>query len=88
MTGSKLGDGGATEIGSVAVGLPCASPTMLGCCGMRLAAPAWMFSPPSTSFPLKACFSDTDSSANFVVFTDEIAHMTMNSAISSVIMSA
>ena len=45
-------------------------------------------SPPSTTAPLKLSFSDLASSSNLPLFTTEIEKRTMNSAISSVIMSA
>src|SRR3954465_6762039 len=45
-------------------------------------------SPPGSTCPENASFSDFCRASNFDVFTDEIENMTMNSAISSVIMSA
>ena len=44
--------------------------------------------PPGRTLPENASCSDFDSDSSFVVFTDEIANRTMNSARSSVIMSA
>ncbi len=44
--------------------------------------------PPRSSGPAKLSFSDLASSSNFPLFTTAIENITMNSAISSVIMSA
>ena len=44
--------------------------------------------PPGRILPENASWSDRWSASNFDMFTDEIENSTMNSAISSVIMSA
>src|SRR3954464_4698926 len=72
ISGWMAGTGGSTLGCSLPVGVP----------------PVCMTdSPPGSTCPENASLSDFCSASNFEVFTDEIENMTMNSAISSVIMS-
>ena len=74
---------------SVATGSIACSSTEAGVCAAFAVAPCWATAlPPGRMLPEKAAFKDFCSVWYLEMLTEEIENSTMNSAISSVIMSA